>query len=254
MMRAQALVLLCTLLYSGEAFHFAPAAELARPAGRHGCLARGLRQQKARPSVSAVSMVWLDGWIAAAKYRETCPPQSCVEQLLLDQIRKQDFDPSVLHLAHPATMLLLVAPSMAYATYLGWKIRSSEGWALGSRQRRSAGSTHALLMSTAAIFSVFGVQGGLGSMLLADQPILESPHAATGFAFALLLGLQVRRLQSCVPVWLPTASFLLERKLSLSLSLWLALSLSVSLSLLCTLSVLLVLHEMLAGRHRVADG
>ena len=91
-------------------------------------------------------------------------------------------------------------------------------------------------------------------MLLADQPILESPHAATGFAFALLLGLQVRRLQSCVPVWLPTASFLLERKLSLSLSLWLALSLSVSLSLLCTLSVLLVLHEMLAGRHRVADG
>ena len=182
-------MLLCTLLYSGEAFRFAPTAELARVGpgqGRHVCLARGLRQPRARPSVTAVSMVWLDGWIEAAKYRETCPPQSCVEQLLLDQIRKQDFDPSVLHWAHPATMLLLVAPSMVYATYLGWKIRSSEGWALGSRQRRSAGTTHAVLMSAAAIFSVFGVQGGLGSILLADQPILESPHAATGLSIRYL--------------------------------------------------------------------
>ena len=82
---------------------------------------RALRRQ------GCISMGPLDGLLEAAKYRETCPPQSCIEQLLLDQIRKQDFDPTVLHWAHPATMLLLVAPMLAWGASLGWKIRGSQG-------------------------------------------------------------------------------------------------------------------------------
>eukprot|EP00802_Teleaulax_amphioxeia_P022886 Tamp_23386.p1 GENE.Tamp_23386~~Tamp_23386.p1 ORF type:complete len:243 (+),score=40.94 Tamp_23386:247-975(+) len=180
------------LFGGGNAFYFAHGPGIAtlgagRRAGPAVC-----RTARAQPLAMDMGSP-LDGWIAAAKYREMCPPQSCVEQLLLDQIRKQDFDPTVLHWAHPATMLLLVAPSMSYAAYLGWKIRASSESApsaMSGSERRSAGSTHAVLMSAAALFSVFGIQGGLGSMLLANEPILESPHAASGFAFALLLGLQ----------------------------------------------------------------
>jgi hypothetical protein len=51
-------------------------------------------------------------------------------------------------------------------------------------------------MSVAAVVSIFGIQGGLGSMLLADEPILESPHAASAFIFALLFGLQVSSYQT----------------------------------------------------------
>jgi hypothetical protein len=144
-----------------------------------------------------VAMGPFDGWISAAKYRETCPPQSCVEQLLLDQVRKQDFDPTVLHWAHPATMVILVAPALAYAAYLGWKIRTSQNQdstpsaRMSGQDRSSAGRAHAILMSLAALLSIFGIQGGLGSMLLAGEPILESPHAASGFLFAACLGVQV---------------------------------------------------------------
>ncbi len=208
MPHAARLTALSLLLGGGNAFHFACTPGIATLAAqqRHLCSRlshdgrrtgpAGWRTARARPL--AMDMGPLDGWIAAAKYRETCPPQSCVEQLLLDQIRKQDFDPTVLHWAHPATMLLFVAPIMSYAAYLGWKIRSSEPTSpvMSGIERRSAGSTHAVLMSAVAIFSVFGIQGGLGSMLLANEPILESPHAASGFVFALLLGLQVHRAQS----------------------------------------------------------
>jgi len=201
MLHAARLVALSMLFGGGNAFYFAHGPGIAtlgagRRAGPAVC-----RTARAQPLAMDMGSP-LDGWIAAAKYREMCPPQSCVEQLLLDQIRKQDFDPTVLHWAHPATMLLLVAPSMSYAAYLGWKIRASSESApsaMSGSERRSAGSTHAVLMSAAALFSVFGIQGGLGSMLLANEPILESPHAASGFAFALLLGLQVHRAQS--PVW-----------------------------------------------------
>ena len=160
----------------------------------------------------------LDGLIQAAKYRETCPPQSCLEQLLVDQILRQDLDPGLLHWAHPATMLLLVAPCLLFAASLGWKIRGS-GSQDGSdaapkmtgEERRSAGSMHALLMSTALFFSIFGIQGGLGSMLLARQPILESPHSVSGFFFTAVLGLQVfsrlsgfcRSLAPFLPLFLP---------------------------------------------------
>ena len=194
---AAGLVGLSMMIGGGDAFCFAraPGGAALGPASRAWpAVCRTARVRP--PAAAAFTMGPLDGWIAAAKYRETCPPQSCVEQLLLDQIRKQDFDPAVLHWAHPATMMLLVAPSMAYATYLGWKIRTSESApssAMSGSERRSAGSTHAVLMSAAALFSVFGIQGGVGSLLLANQPILESPHAASGFAFALLLGLQVYR-------------------------------------------------------------
>lgn len=152
-----------------------------------------------------LSMGPLDGLITAAKYRETCPPQSCVEQLLIEQIRKQDLDPSLLHWAHPITMLLLVAPCMVFAANLGWKIRgstrpqdgSNTAAKLTAEERRSAGSLHAILMSTAVIFSTFGIQGGLGSMLLAREPILESSHSASGFLFTALFGLQVASCMQC---------------------------------------------------------
>jgi len=142
----------------------------------------------------SMAMGPLDGLIQAAKYRETCPPQACIEQLLLDQFRKQDFDPTVLHWLHPATMLLIVAPMLVFGASLGWKIRGS-GEASASRldadERKSAGGTHAILMSLALLFSAFGIQGGLGSLLLAREPILESPHSLSGFAFVAVLGVQV---------------------------------------------------------------
>ena len=62
---------------------------------------------------------------------------------------------------------------------------------LSAEERKSAGSTHAILMSLALLFSVFGIQGGLGSLLLAREPILESPHAVSGVVFATVLGVQV---------------------------------------------------------------
>lgn len=212
-------VLLCLLLCNSNAFAFqllpnlqSPAWKLTQPAGRLPLMRRAHhRCEQSRPLLVSLQMGPLDGWVSAAKYRETCPPQSCIEQLLLDQIRRQEVDPIILHWAHPATMLAFVILPTAYATYLGWRIRSSK--ALGSsttssdtsggqlaaspagmtdKERSSAGKTHALLMSVAALFSVFGIQGGLGSMLLAGEPILESTHSASGFLFALLLGLQVR--------------------------------------------------------------
>ncbi|CAN0026415.1 unnamed protein product [Phaeothamnion confervicola] len=114
-------------------------------------------------------------------------------------------------------MICLVLPLAAYGVSLGLQIRvarlaasavaasvadfegmenvaaaaaakAAAATAVSSADAARARKLHPPLMVAAALFAaVFGTQGGIGALLLADHPLLDSGHAATsGYLVALL--------------------------------------------------------------------
>jgi hypothetical protein len=138
-----------------------------------------------------------DGLYDMMKAREACPPQVCIEQLIATLIRQAQLPDIVLHWFHPVAMILALSLVGGFGAYHGLRMRSSrlqitaEG-ASGSLQKDFSESRnlHPTLMSVLLFFYLFGAQTGLGSMLIMEKPIVDSPHSATALLSFLMLAVQ----------------------------------------------------------------
>ena len=93
----------------------------------------------------------------------------------------------ITHWGHPAMMGIVIFAMGSSAAIAGWKIRTGAPDAtMGSMPVRKFHKKVALWMTT---FIGMGYTGGLLSLVMQDQPILESPHFWTGSAVLALLGL-----------------------------------------------------------------
>ena len=93
----------------------------------------------------------------------------------------------ITHWGHPAMMSIVIFAMGSTAAIAGWKIRTGAPDAtMGSMHVRKFHKKVALWMTT---FIAMGYTGGLLSLVMQGQPILESPHFWTGSAVLGLLGL-----------------------------------------------------------------
>ena len=93
----------------------------------------------------------------------------------------------ITHWGHPAMMGIVVFAMGSSAAIAGWKIRTgSPDATMGAMPVRKFHKKVALWMTT---FIAMGYTGGLLSLVMQGQPILESPHFWTGSAVLGLLGL-----------------------------------------------------------------
>lgn len=161
------------------------------------------------------------------KAREVCPPQVCIEQLLVNVVKSFQLSDLTIQWTHP----VLMAISIGLLTYAGVtkglaianpqqqllqsassaptsidnhnniipnndvnNIRQNSAIAKGvpvdKKALKDAKFWHPILMSMLLVLYIFGIQGGIGSQLLQDKPILESPHSVTALVSVGLLMLQ----------------------------------------------------------------
>lgn len=93
----------------------------------------------------------------------------------------------ITHWGHPLMMGIVIFAMGSAAALAGWKIRTGEpGATMASMPVRKFHKKVSLWMTT---FIAMGYSGGLLSLVMQDQPILESPHFWTGSAVLALLGL-----------------------------------------------------------------
>lgn len=91
----------------------------------------------------------------------------------------------IVHWGHPLMMAIVVFVMGSFVGLAGWRGRvvTDEAAAIKSR------SDHRKLAPLMFAFIAAGYTGGVLSLVMQDQPILESPHFWTGSAAVLLLGL-----------------------------------------------------------------
>lgn len=94
----------------------------------------------------------------------------------------------ITHWGHPAMMGIVIFAMGSMAAIAGWKVRTADGpdVTMGSLPVGTFHKKVALWMTT---FIAMGYSGGLLSLVMQGEPILESPHFWTGSAVLGLLGL-----------------------------------------------------------------
>jgi len=100
---------------------------------------------------------------------------------IADQFTNLGIPEPIVHWGHPFFMSIVIVAMGSYAGITGWKVRLQK-----DDPSRSAHKRVALWMTT---FLAMGYTGGLLSLVMQKQPLLESPHFWTGSAVLLLLGL-----------------------------------------------------------------
>ncbi|CAN4121498.1 unnamed protein product [Withania somnifera] len=91
---------------------------------------------------------------------------------------------------HPGNMAVVLFAMGGYGTYLGFRIRFSDD----VEEKAKAKDLHPKLLGGMFFFFALGATGGITSLLTSDKPILESPHAVTGF-----IGLTLLTIQTILP-------------------------------------------------------
>jgi len=91
----------------------------------------------------------------------------------------------IVHWGHPAMMGTVVFVLGAYVGIAGWRGRVSRDAEVAQKQR----ADHRKLAPWMFLFMALGYTGGVLSLVMQEQPILESPHFWTGSTVLLLLTL-----------------------------------------------------------------
>jgi hypothetical protein len=89
----------------------------------------------------------------------------------------------IVHWGHPVMMGIVVFVMGSFVGMTGWKTRVVTDEAVLEKSR----SDHRIMAPLMFFFMAMGYTGGLLSLVMQDQPILESPHFWTGSAVLILL-------------------------------------------------------------------
>jgi hypothetical protein len=104
---------------------------------------------------------------------------------IASQFRSMGIPEPITHCGHPVMMGIVIFVMGSFVGYSGWKGRltADEKAALTNR------AAHRKLAPWMSLFLALGYTGGLLSLVMQRQPILESPHFWTGTVLLGLLGL-----------------------------------------------------------------
>ena len=89
----------------------------------------------------------------------------------------------IIHWGHPLMMSIVVFVMGSYVAYAGWRGRVAVDPELSQQYR----TEHAKIAPLMFLFIALGYTGGVLSLVMQRQPILESPHFWTGTTVLLLL-------------------------------------------------------------------
>lgn len=89
----------------------------------------------------------------------------------------------IVHWGHPAMMGVVVVVLGSYVAYAGWQGRLAEDKDIALKNR----ADHRKLAPLMTLFITLGYTGGVLSLVMQGEPIMESPHFWTGSAAVLLL-------------------------------------------------------------------
>jgi F0F1-type ATP synthase membrane subunit c/vacuolar-type H+-ATPase subunit K len=91
----------------------------------------------------------------------------------------------IVHWGHPAMMGIVIFVLGSYVAYAGWQGRIAADKDVAIKNR----ADHRKLAPLMFIFMALGYTGGLLSLVMQKQPIMESPHFWTGSSVLMLLGI-----------------------------------------------------------------
>ena len=90
----------------------------------------------------------------------------------------------IVHWGHPTMMGIVVFVMGSYVAYAGWRGRTATDAAIAEKNR----AEHRKIAPLMFLFIALGYTGGILSLVMQQQPILESYHFWTGSLVLLLLG------------------------------------------------------------------
>lgn len=102
------------------------------------------------------------------------------------QFRSMNIPEPITHWGHPVMMGIVAGVLGTYVAWTGWRGRLAEDKEKAMDNR----ADHRKLAPLMALFMVLGYTGGVLSLVMQRQPILESPHFWTGTMVVVFLGLQ----------------------------------------------------------------
>lgn len=89
----------------------------------------------------------------------------------------------IVHWGHPVMMAIVVFVMGGFAAYAGWQGRLATETDVAIEQKQ----THTKIAPLMYLFIVLGATGGILSLVMQGEPILESPHFWTGMGAIALL-------------------------------------------------------------------
>jgi hypothetical protein len=99
--------------------------------------------------------------------------------------RNMNLPEPITHWGHPFFMSIVMFLMGGYGAYTGWKGRLVSATDPDTAIKLKA--DHQKTITAATIFMAMGYTGGLLSLVIQKQPVLESPHFWTGSLLLLLL-------------------------------------------------------------------
>ena len=104
-------------------------------------------------------------------------------QPIADWFAQFDLPEPIIHWGHPVMMAIVVFVMGGFAAYFGWqgRLATESGVAVEQKQQ------HAKVAPLMYVFIVLGATGGILSLVMQGEPILESPHFWTGMGAIALL-------------------------------------------------------------------
>ncbi|OKH47002.1 hypothetical protein NIES2101_24085 [Calothrix sp. HK-06] len=91
----------------------------------------------------------------------------------------------IVHWGHPAMMGIVIFVLGSYVAYAGWQGRIAVDKDVAIKNR----ADHRKLAPLMFTFMALGYTGGLLSLVMQKQPIMESPHFWTGSSVLMILGI-----------------------------------------------------------------
>ncbi|OKH24548.1 hypothetical protein NIES593_07735 [Hydrococcus rivularis NIES-593] len=92
----------------------------------------------------------------------------------------------IVHWGHPVMMGIVVFVMGSYVAYAGWRSRLTQDGEIAMKNR----ADHRQLAPLMFLFIALGYMGGVLSLVMQRQPILESPHFWTGSVVLIVLAIQ----------------------------------------------------------------
>jgi fucose 4-O-acetylase-like acetyltransferase len=99
--------------------------------------------------------------------------------------RRLNIPEPIVHWGHPAMMAIVIFVMGSFVGFTGWRGRLVEDKDVAVKSR----SDHRKLAPWMFLFMALGYTGGLLSLVMQHQPVMESPHFWTGSIVLLLLAI-----------------------------------------------------------------